>query len=67
MSMSEELNLSGWTCPLPLKNYPTIVMGHGSGGQMMSDLIKHMFLPNFSSTVLSQLGDSAVLEMTLSW
>ncbi len=61
--MSEELNLSGWTCPLPLKNYSTIVMGHGSGGQMMSDLIKHMFLPNFDSTILSQMGDSAVFEL----
>ena len=61
--MSEELNITGWTCPLPLKNYPTIVMGHGSGGQMMSDLIKHMFLPNFNSTILSQMGDSAVFEL----
>ena len=43
--MTEQLNLSGWTCPLPLQNYPTIVMGHGSGGKMMNDLIRHMFVP----------------------
>jgi hydrogenase expression/formation protein HypE len=63
--MSEKLNLSGWTCPLPLKNYPTIVMGHGSGGKMMSDLIRHMFLPLFKNETLNQLGDSAVLEFPL--
>jgi hydrogenase expression/formation protein HypE len=63
--MSEKLNLSGWTCPLPLKNYPTIVMGHGSGGKMMSDLIRHMFLPLFENETLNQLGDSAVLEFPL--
>lgn len=62
--MSGELNLSGWTCPLPLKNYPTIVMGHGSGGKMMSDLIKHMFLPVFDNPTLAQMGDSAVLDFS---
>jgi len=61
--MNDELNLSGWTCPLPLKNYPTIVMGHGSGGKMMSDLIKHMFLPLFDNPTLAQMGDSAVLDL----
>ncbi|MGD8457270.1 MAG: hydrogenase expression/formation protein HypE [Anaerolineales bacterium] len=61
--MSNELNLSGWTCPLPLKNYPTIVMGHGSGGKMMSDLIKHMFLPLFDNATLAQMGDSAVFDL----
>jgi hydrogenase expression/formation protein HypE len=62
--MSDELNLSGWTCPLPLKNYPTIVMGHGSGGKMMSDLIKHMFLPVFNNPILAQMGDSAILDLS---
>lgn len=62
--MSNELNLSGWTCPLPLKNYPTIVMGHGSGGKMMSDLIKHMFLPVFDNATLAQMGDSAVFDLS---
>ncbi|MBT7991261.1 MAG: hydrogenase expression/formation protein HypE, partial [Anaerolineae bacterium] len=38
-----EANFDGWTCPIPLKNYPTIVMGHGAGGKMMNDLIAHLF------------------------
>ncbi len=62
MSDSGELNLSGWTCPLPLRNYPTVVMGHGSGGKMMADLIRHLFLPLFKNDLLGQLGDSTVLE-----
>ncbi len=60
--MENKINISGWTCPLPLKNYPTVVMGHGSGGKMMNDLIKHMFLPLFNNDTLEQLGDSAVLD-----
>lgn len=60
--MNEQLNISSWTCPLPLQNYPTIVMGHGSGGKMMSDLIRHLFLPLLENEALNQLGDAAVLE-----
>ncbi len=56
-------NFSGWTCPLPLRTYPTIVMGHGSGGKMMADLIQHLFAPLFANALLEQMGDSTVLEI----
>ena len=61
--MSEQIDISSWSCPLPLQNYPTIVMGHGSGGKMMSDLIRHMFLPLLDNEALKQLGDAAVLDI----
>jgi hydrogenase expression/formation protein HypE len=61
--MTDSLNITSWTCPLPLQNYPTIVMGHGSGGKMMSDLIHHMFLPLMENEALAPLGDAAVLEL----
>ena len=55
-------NFLGWTCPRPLQNYPTIVMGHGAGGKMMSDLIEHLFAPAFDNEWLGQMGDATVLE-----
>ena len=58
--MNSKSDLTNWTCPLPLQNYPAIVMGHGSGGKMMADLIQHMFAPAFENDLLGQLGDSAV-------
>ncbi|HAY83749.1 MAG TPA: hydrogenase expression/formation protein HypE [Chloroflexi bacterium] len=61
--MQSKPNFNSWVCPIPLKNYPTIVMGHGSGGKMMSDLIRHMFLPISNSQALAQMGDAAVLDM----
>jgi hydrogenase expression/formation protein HypE len=61
--MSGQPKFSSWTCPLPLRNYPTIVMGHGSGGKLTNDLIRHLFLPLFQNAPLAQLGDSAVLEI----
>lgn len=62
--MSDTLDLSGgWTCPIPLKNYPTIVMGHGSGGQMMNDLIAHLFAPPLANDLLGQMGDSTDIQL----
>jgi hydrogenase expression/formation protein HypE len=46
-----------------LQHYPTIVMGHGSGGKMTADLITHLFAPQFQNEILSALGDSAVLAL----
>jgi len=60
--MTDKINLLGWTCPRPLQNYPTIVMGHGAGGRMMADLIEHLFAPAFDNDLLAQMGDSTVIE-----
>jgi hydrogenase expression/formation protein HypE len=53
----------GWTCPLPLRDSPNVVMGHGGGGAMSAELIEHIFLPAFSNGAPTPLGDSAVLEV----
>ena len=60
--MSEKPDLLGWTCPRPLQHYPTIVMGHGAGGRMMSDLIQHLFAAELGNDLLAQMGDATVLE-----
>jgi len=59
--MSDKVDLLSWTCPVPLRHYPTIVMGHGAGGQMMADLIRHLFAPAFANEWLEQMGDATVL------
>jgi len=51
---------------MPLRNYPTIVMGHGAGGKMMNDLIKHLFASEFHNDLLAQLGDSTSFDLNLS-
>ncbi len=55
-------SFDGWTCPVPLQNYPTIVMGHGAGGKMMNDLIRHLFAAEFHNELLGQLADATVLD-----
>lgn len=66
MSESQPPDLTSWTCPLPLRDYPTVVMGHGGGGKLSADLIKHLFLPVLNNPVLAQMGDAAVLEVASS-
>jgi len=67
--MSEPSNtgtpdFSNWSCPLPLADYPTIVMGHGGGGKLGNELVEHLFLPAFRNPALENLGDAAVLELS---
>jgi hydrogenase expression/formation protein HypE len=57
------LDFAGWTCPLPLRDHPTVVMGHGGGGKLSADLVKHLFLPHFQNETLATLGDSAVINL----
>jgi hydrogenase expression/formation protein HypE len=61
--MINKPNLVGWTCPIPLKNYSTIVLGHGSGGKMMADLIQYLFASSFENEFLKQLGDSTIIDL----
>lgn len=60
---TDKPNLLGWTCPRPLQNYPTIVMGHGAGGKMMADLIENLFAPAFDNEFLAQMGDASAIPL----
>lgn len=57
------VDFSSWVCPLPLRDSPNIVMGHGGGGAMSAELIEHLFLPAFGEAADSELGDSALLDI----
>jgi len=52
----------GWTCPLPLRDEPYIMLGHGGGGKMSAELVEHLFVPAFDSPALRALGDGAVVD-----
>ncbi len=52
-----------WSCPLPLRDYPEIVLAHGGGGRLMADLIHELFLPQLDNPYLRPLADSAILPL----
>jgi hydrogenase expression/formation protein HypE len=51
------------SCPLPIFEHKNIVLGHGSGGKLTSELINKIFLPAFANPILDRLDDQAVLEI----
>ena len=63
MPAPEPFAAAGFTCPLPLRDHPHVVMGHGGGGALSRDLIEHVFLPAFSNPLLDRLGDSTVVDI----
>ncbi len=61
--VDEPLDFEAWTCPLPLRNYPRVVLGHGGGGALSEEIVEHLFLPAFGNPVLDVLGDASVVEV----
>lgn len=61
--MTHILNFNNWSCPIPLRSHPNIVMGHGGGGKLSAELVEHLFLPAFHNEILGSLSDSAVLKV----
>jgi hydrogenase expression/formation protein HypE len=59
MSEKQYPEMQGPLCPLPINEFDTIVMGHGSGGLMTQDLIKKVFQPHFSNPALLADNDFA--------
>jgi hydrogenase expression/formation protein HypE len=57
------MNENGFVCPLPLRQYASILLAHGGGGQLSQDLIRHLFLPNFENPLLAPMHDGALLEI----
>lgn len=50
-------------CPLPLDDYPAVVLAHGGGGKLSKQLIENIFLAAYPSAELTQLHDGAVLAL----
>lgn len=61
--MNHTLNFEGWSCPLPLRDQPNIILGHGGGGKLSAELVEHLFLPAFRNEALENLGDAAVFSL----
>lgn len=52
------------SCPLPLSEYPKVLLAHGGGGKLMHDLLKKMLMPPLSNELLEQNHDSTVIRLT---
>ncbi|MDQ1739856.1 MAG: hydrogenase expression/formation protein HypE [Pseudonocardiales bacterium] len=59
----DSLDFEGWACPVPLRDSPTVLMGHGGGGRMSAELVEHLFVPAFGNQADAGTGDCAVFEL----
>ncbi|HZG68889.1 MAG TPA: hydrogenase expression/formation protein HypE, partial [Herpetosiphonaceae bacterium] len=55
--------LGNLQCPIPLTDYPAVLLAHGGGGRLTQMLIERMFLASFANPALEQLHDGAVLAV----
>ena len=52
-----------FTCPVPIGDYPRVLLAHGGGGRLTQQLIERLFLPAFSNAAIDARHDGARLEV----
>jgi hydrogenase expression/formation protein HypE len=50
-------------CPIPISQYPHVLMAHGGGGKLMHQLLENVFGKAFSNPILDTRHDSAQFEI----
>lgn len=59
-----DIAIPGETCPIPISQYPRVLLAHGGGGRLMHRLIEKMFIAAFKNPHLETRHDGAVLDYT---
>ena len=60
----EPISMQGAVCPTPVQQRDRVVLGHGSGGKLMHDLIAKTFLPAFDNPLLRAGDDAATFRLS---
>jgi hydrogenase expression/formation protein HypE len=50
-------------CPLPMEQYPTVVMAHGGGGRLSKMLVEELFFRAYANDRLGIFHDGSVLDV----
>ena len=51
------------SCPIPVSEYPHVLMAHGGGGKLMHQLLENIFGKAFSNPILDARHDSAQFKV----
>jgi hydrogenase expression/formation protein HypE len=62
--MTSAADFNNFSCPLPVTQHERVLLGHGSGGKLTSELIQSTFLPAWKNSIVSALEDQATLELS---
>lgn len=55
--------MGGLQCPIPISDYPHILLAHGGGGRLTQMLIERLFVPTFAHAAPATLHDGALLAI----
>ncbi len=58
--MNDDFALS---CPIPISEYPQILLAHGGGGKLMHQLIEKIFGAAFANEYLDERHDGAIISL----
>jgi hydrogenase expression/formation protein HypE len=50
------------SCPLPLADYPRVLLAHGGGGRLTRSLVRDLFAAAFDNPLLAQAHDGAAFD-----
>jgi hydrogenase expression/formation protein HypE len=64
MSEVKAADVMGAACPIPISDYPHVLLAHGGGGRLSQMLIESMFAPAFANPALDPLHDGARLDLS---
>lgn len=59
----DDKKYEGLTCPIPISEYPNVLLAHGGGGRLMHQLIDKIFAAAFAGPALETTHDGAVLKI----
>ncbi|TWT84197.1 Hydrogenase expression/formation protein HypE [Planctomycetes bacterium CA13] len=63
MTKLDPIEIQSPQCPVPLRDYPEVILAHGGGGKLSSELIEHVFAPAFANEHVTLLSDSTPLNL----
>jgi hydrogenase expression/formation protein HypE len=63
MAKATTIDFTGLSCPIPISEYPHVLMAHGGGGKLTQQLIRKIFLPQFANELLQPLHDGAMFAI----
>src|SRR5690606_21707406 len=55
---------AGSACPVPRLRYERVVLGHGSGGRLSHDLLRHVILDELAEHAVQHTQDQATLHFS---
>jgi hydrogenase expression/formation protein HypE len=56
-------DLTQLACPLPISDYPRVVLAHGGGGRLSRQLVETLFAGAYGNDQLALMHDGAILDV----